>query len=127
MRALITRKANQQQRWLDLALHLQASRPDREDDIQSALAKADFIAHLLHWDADAAKAGVSTKPLKHWASREPYLFNRGSIGNGGELGQPHYELDGQHTSAGRREAWHSCSAVGRLYDKLRNFREQELP
>ena len=30
------RKANQQQRWLDLALSLKASAPDRTDDIESA-------------------------------------------------------------------------------------------
>ena len=83
--------------------------------------KAEFIAHLLHWDADATKAGRSTHPLRYWKDREPFLFNRGSAREGLDpkpLGKPHFEDE---------KGWKSHSAVGKLFDLLESFRENELP
>jgi len=113
------KKAMRQQRWKDLALSLKSTGSDRRDAIKAAEKKAEFLADLLHWQADAAKQGRSTKPLVHWDDKQPFLNNRGFDGpmRGNELRFPHYE----------EGSIKSHSAVGRLHDRLQEFVSETLP
>jgi hypothetical protein len=133
-----------QQRWKDLALSLKSTGSNRTEDIDAAEKKAEFLADLLHWQADAAKQGRSTKPLAYWNDKPPYLNSRGPPMRGNALQRkytsslimcvrdphsvsdrlrvptvPHYEDP--------TNGFRSYSAVGKLHDALAEFVSKRLP
>lgn len=123
---------------------------DRTEDINAAEKKAEFLADLLHWQADAAKQGRSTKPLAHWNDKPPFLNSRGFDGpmRGNALQRKaHKQLvapagacDSVYEIPFLRDCLYctvphyenpqgvrSYSAVGRLHDALAAFVSGRLP